>query len=259
MKLITLVENTACRCDLAAEHGLSLYIETDHHKLLFDMGQSDAFAANAQSLGIDLSCVDTAILSHGHYDHGGGLMKFLSLNDRAPVYLNRHAFGPHYRGNEKYIGLADELAYCDRIRLADDHLVLDAQLELFSCYDRTPIEPVNAYGLTLRQGDTFIPDSFFHEQYLLIHEGDRRILISGCSHKGILNVVDWFRPDVLIGGFHFKDIHDPDTLTQAAHRLLQYPTQYFTGHCTGSDQYDHLKKIMGDRLDILSTGKNIEL
>ena len=74
MKLCTLLENTACRNDLTAEHGLSLYMETGNHKILFDMGQSDAFAANAHKLHIDLTQVDTAILSHGHYDHSGGLL-----------------------------------------------------------------------------------------------------------------------------------------------------------------------------------------
>ena len=84
MRIVTLVENTSRRQDLTAEHGLSLYIETGSHKILFDAGQSAAFADNAEKLGIDLTQADLAVLSHGHYDHGGGLGKFLETN-----YLGR--------------------------------------------------------------------------------------------------------------------------------------------------------------------------
>ena len=259
MKLCTLLENTTCRNDLCAEHGLSLYMETDKHKLLFDMGQSDAFAINAQKLQIDLMQVDTAILSHGHYDHGGGLAKFLSINQQAPVYLNHHGFGEHYHGSTRYIGLAPELAVSKRIRLTDDYYPIDEQLELYSCNDRLPVTPINAYGLTLHQNDSFLPDPFLHEQYLLIYEKCKKILISGCSHKGILNLMHWFQPDIFVGGFHFKDIDDSALLKQHAETLLQYPTQYYTGHCTGAVQYASLKDVMGHRLEALSTGKIMEI
>ena len=76
MKITSILENTSHREDMITEHGLSLYIETGAHKILFDMGQSDAFYKNAQTLGIDLAAVDIAVLSHGHYDHGGGPSKF---------------------------------------------------------------------------------------------------------------------------------------------------------------------------------------
>ena len=88
MRIVTLVENTARRQDLTAEHGLSLYIETENHKILFDAGQSEAFAENAKKLGVDLTQTDLAVLSHGHYDHGGGLAKFLEANDHAPIFLS---------------------------------------------------------------------------------------------------------------------------------------------------------------------------
>ena len=80
MKVQVLLENTSLSEALKAEHGLSLYIETGKHKILFDMGQTDAFADNAEKMGIDLSQVDFAILSHGHYDHGGGLKYFMEIH-----------------------------------------------------------------------------------------------------------------------------------------------------------------------------------
>jgi len=98
MKITALVENTSCDPDLGAEHGLSLYIETRRQKILFDMGQTDLFVSNAERLGINLSEVDLAVLSHGHYDHGGGLRRFLEINKRATVYLSRYAFEAHYNG-----------------------------------------------------------------------------------------------------------------------------------------------------------------
>ncbi|MBR5633360.1 MAG: MBL fold metallo-hydrolase, partial [Clostridia bacterium] len=80
MKIVCLAENTTSRDDVGAEHGLSLYVEAAGKKILFDMGQTDLFMKNAEKLGVDLSKVDVAVLSHGHYDHGGGLSAFLKVN-----------------------------------------------------------------------------------------------------------------------------------------------------------------------------------
>ena len=101
-------------------------------------------------------------------------------------------------------------------------------------------------------------EDFRHEQYLLIEESGKKICFSGCSHKGILNIVRWFRPDVLVGGFHFMKL-DPEgdgaePLRQAARQLTAYPTVYYTGHCTGEKQFAFLKRIMGEQLQALSAG-----
>ena len=90
MKITVLVEN-ASACGLPAEHGLSLFVETERTRFLFDLGQTDLLARNAETLGIDLDTADFAVLSHGHYDHGGGMKAFFSLNDHAPVYVSRWA------------------------------------------------------------------------------------------------------------------------------------------------------------------------
>ena len=83
MRLVALVENTAC-ADIAQAHGLSLYIETEKHRILFDAGPDGALLlSNAEKLGIDLKRVDIAVLSHGHYDHAGGLRAFMELNSSA--------------------------------------------------------------------------------------------------------------------------------------------------------------------------------
>ena len=90
-----LSENTSSSEKLGSEHGLSLYIETETHKILFDTGASGLFAENAEKMGVDLTRIDLAVISHGHYDHGGGLKTFLGINNRAKIYLHQMALEPH--------------------------------------------------------------------------------------------------------------------------------------------------------------------
>ena len=262
MELVTLLENTSLRPELTAEHGLSLYVEACGKRILFDSGQSDAFARNAEVLGVDLSRVDFMVLSHGHYDHGGGISAFLAVNDHAPVYVHPRAFEPHYNGTEKYIGLDPALRDSGRIRFVERRTELCPGVRLIPGTDVPQPFGANAYGLNVLEDGVFRPDGFGHEQYLELTENGQRILFSGCSHRGILNIVDFFRPDVLIGGFHFKKL-DPvasaPVLEDAAVRLAAYPTRYFTCHCTGTAQYAFLKARMGDALGYLSTGSRLSL
>jgi len=109
MRIRVLAENTTASEILCREHGLSLYVETRKHKFLFDTGASALFAENAAKMKIDLSEADFAVISHGHYDHGGGLKTFLNINDKAKVYLHQNAFQPCFdykpNGSKAYIGL----------------------------------------------------------------------------------------------------------------------------------------------------------
>lgn len=258
-----LMENTACSRDFRTEHGLSLYIEACGRKILFDMGQSRAFAENAQKMGVSLDAVDFAVLSHGHYDHGGGLSAFLTENDHAPVYVSRHAFEKHGNAAGKEIGLAPELASDPRLVYTDAYYQIDDGLELSSCNERERRFPVDSAGLTMSVEGRTLPEDFRHEQYLQIRENGRRILISGCSHKGVLNLLEWFEQDVLIGGFHFMKA-DPKgagkrLLDEAAQYLTRRKTLYYTCHCTGTAQYEYLKKIMKEQLRYLSCGQTVAL
>lgn len=262
MKLTVLTENTTVNSELQTEHGLSLYIESCEHKILFDMGQSSLFDQNAQNMGIDLTQADLAVLSHGHYDHGGGLEHFLKINPTASVYVNEHAFGSYHNISDKYIGLNSALAESDRIVMVSDYLKIADGLELFSCNERIRPWKTLPFGLQKLENDHLVLDDFLHEQYLLIEEDGKRILISGCSHKGIFNIADWFKPDILIGGFHFMKLDlsvDADVrfLEKAAEILLRYDTTYYTCHCTGEAQYAFLKEKMGDRLQYAATGSKI--
>ena len=263
MIITALMENTAIEDGFLFEHGLSLHIQTREHRVLFDTGQSNGFIANAGRLGIDLAAVDMAVLSHGHYDHGGGLMGFLALNDHAPVYVSRYAFDGFYAGEERYIGLEPALKANPRLVPAGDSLTIGNELTLFSCNERSRPYVMDSYGLNVLRDDALMPDDFRHEQYLLIQEEGKRVLISGCSHKGILNIMSWLKPDVLIGGFHFMKV-DPagleqSVLDEAARVLLEHNAVYYTCHCTGLPQYEYLKQRMGNRLRYLAAGQQIVL
>lgn len=258
MKITSLLENTTERKDMRVEHGLSLYIETEDRRVLFDMGQTDLFYENAKSLGIDLSKVDIAILSHGHYDHGGGLRRFLEINSHAPVYIHKDAFLPHYNGTEKYIGLDISLKDHSQIIFTYDEYRVADSLTLLSCNTKKKKYSTVPSGLTEKVGEVFVSDDFRHEQYLLIRENEKQILISGCSHKGILDITEWFNPDVLVGGFHYSKLPLDEALADAAKALASHQTAFYTCHCTGREQYEFMRQYMPS-LHYLSCGQTITI
>ena len=262
MKITMLIENTACAEGLACEHGLSLYIETKRHKILFDTGQTGAFADNAKALGVDLSEADIAVLSHGHYDHGGGIARFFAENDSAKIYISKDAFRSCWHG-EKYIGLDPHLQGSGRLVVAGEECRIAEGLVLRACPDMEMRHPLSGEGLTVLENGAHVQDDFRHEHYLSIYEDGEHVLLSGCSHRGVLNIMPALRPDVLIGGFHFKKL-DPDgagreRLLAAAEELLTYPARYYTCHCTGEEQYALMKTVMGDRLYYFSGGMTIDV
>ncbi|MCX6808792.1 MAG: MBL fold metallo-hydrolase, partial [Candidatus Berkelbacteria bacterium] len=109
MKITCLVDNLGSNNKrLKPENGLSYFIEKGDHKILFDTGSNDALVKNAKTLGIDLALVESVIISHGHYDHGGGLPAFFRVNKSAKVYIKESAFGPFFHDHQlfsRYIGL----------------------------------------------------------------------------------------------------------------------------------------------------------
>lgn len=274
MKIVTLLENTSHRPDLAAARGLSLYVEAAGRKVLFDMGPDASFLDNARSLGIDLAAVDTAVLSHGHSDHGGGLAAFCAANAKASIYLRQEALGAYYAvlpGQEpNYIGLPETEALAERLVFTKAQETLGDGLTLFSSVEDDKSLRAVAPKLQEKVGEGFRPDGFDHEQHLLVEEGGKAALLAGCGHLGIVNTLREAerrlgrRPDVVFGGFHLFELKpgapEAEALLRAtAEELRQGSTIYYTGHCTGDWAYERLKEALGDRLRPMDCGASAEL
>ena len=176
MKIICLSENTEGISGCEAEHGLSLYIETQKHKILLDTGASGLFAKNAEKLGIDLTAVDTVVLSHGHYDHSGGIMTFAEINPTAKIYIRRNAGGEYYH-DERYIGIDKRILSLPQLVFTDAFLEIDDELTLFSGIEGRKFFSKSNLALTERTDNGDIQDSFSHEQCLVISEGENKTLL----------------------------------------------------------------------------------
>lgn len=224
MKVVSLVDNVSRCGSCGAEHGLSLYVELDcGARILFDMGQGNLFADNAASLGIDLSEIDLAVVSHGHYDHAGGLATFLKLNSKAPVYIRESAFENHYSLKDsgmKSIGV-DRPSDVGRLVFCRDIEYLPYGIILFSNPPSDfPEPPGNRF---LSGPDSRTPDSFSHEQSMLITgcvsspvtDGPTHsVLFAGCAHRGIVNILSKAQslaPDpvtAVFSGMHIKSLYE---------------------------------------------------
>lgn len=268
VKITTLVENTSRDDSLEKEHGLSLYIETSCHKLLFDVGASDRFLRNAKRLGIDISQADTLVISHGHYDHGGGLEAFLDVNKQARIYIHREAFLPHYSQKEEGwedISLPPSLKDSPRITFVEEDQKLDGELALFTNVRGRILWPASNGNLKVKTGEGYAQDEFGHEQNLVITDGTKKILIAGCAHNGIINILEQYKsingslPDLVVGGLHLMNprtgtVINSRILEEIGERLYAYPCRYAVCHCTGEAAYEVLREKLGDRIRYIRTG-----
>lgn len=279
MKVSILSENTGKTEQFLQEHGLSIFIETKSKKILFDFGRSDKFIQNANKLGVDLEQVDLAILSHGHYDHGDGLLQFLKLNKKAPIYLQTEAFASYYSGTTEsgkeptieevhYIGVKQEIkeqfqnnrfCFVEREKKIEDNLTLYGKI----CAEKF-VPSINR-SLYMQQGTHIVCDTFGHELNLLLEEDGKYYLFAGCAHNGIVNIVEQIEKrsgisiDVVFAGFH---LHTPkkgnqvseQSVIELANYLQNMNPIFYTGHCTGIEEYTQMKTILGNKLHYMSAG-----
>ena len=273
MKIINLIENTEGEKECVCAHGLSFYVETEKHKLLMDAGPSRETLENAKALGIDLSKVDAVILSHGHYDHSGGILPFTKINAQAPIYMQESATDAYYAddGEEapvrfRYIGIDKEISKLPQVRFVKGDVKIDEELELFTIGKRNHDLPFTNRRLLVQRENGYRQDEFGHEHFLVIHQDGKSILMSGCAHNGILSILDAYvkrygkAPDLVVSGFHLmkKTEYSDSELNEIkaiAEKLKTYPTKFVTCHCTGTVAFDVMKNIMGERLAYVHSGE----
>jgi 7,8-dihydropterin-6-yl-methyl-4-(beta-D-ribofuranosyl)aminobenzene 5'-phosphate synthase len=274
MRVVALLENSTLegRDDLLAEHGLSLYVESEGQRILFDVGATQAFADNASRLGVDLQKVDALVVSHHHYDHAGGLARFLDANRTARIYLKRVGGEPYARALagivSRYIGLDRDLlqTQADRFEYLEGLTEILPGVHILAQIAQPHAPPRGNRRLYVKEGRTFRRDPFEHELAMVAREGDALVVFTGCAHTGILNIVAAVTgqfPGVpvkaLFGGLHLVG-ESKRQVRSIGETLLHSPIErVYTGHCTGTKGYRVLKEVMADRLERFPTGSEVVL
>jgi 7,8-dihydropterin-6-yl-methyl-4-(beta-D-ribofuranosyl)aminobenzene 5'-phosphate synthase len=269
MQITTLVENSPhpSKDKLKAEHGLSFYIEHSEHVFMSDVGMSGNFADNAVKIGVDLTKVDALAITHHHYDHGGGLARFMHENSSARVYL-RSSPQEDFIAKEpfkkvRYIGLDQQVlkAYDDRIVYLSENYEILPSIHLLTEISQAYPKPVGDKRLRMKRGSRIPPDTFEHELVTVLGGEEGLVVLTGCAHNGVLNMIAAVRNalpgqpiQAVIGGFHLKRENET-RVRQIGEALLdlKIPAIY-TGHCTGEESFAVLKSVLGDRLQSLHTG-----
>jgi len=270
MKATILIDNIGSG-ELQGEWGLSLHIQYNGKTFLLDTGASDRFLENAGRLGIEISEVDYAILSHAHYDHTNGLDAFLSVNSKAPVFLSPLAEENCYAGLgflSKYIGMPKGVVgmHAERIRRPEG---------VTEVCDGVYLVPHSTAGLgkigrrnhlLVRRGYRYLPDDFSHEQTLVFRTEKGLVLLNSCSHAGadviteeVLNVFPGEHIAAYIGGLHLFRMSEQEVNAVADKLAACNIDRIYTGHCTGQKAFEILRARFGNRIAQFECGMEILL
>ena len=215
LRITVVVENTARKPGLLGEHGLSFWIDTGTHHVLFDTGQGQTLGPNANCLHLDLASADAVVLSHGHYDHTGGLRHVLGVATRAKLYLHPQALIRRYSGRAgqaRAVGLAS---------VTEQELSQEIHRLDWTTHPTEVVPGVFATGEIPRRtayedtgGDFFldaagqVPDRILDDQGLYADTDLGLVVILGCAHAGVVNTLDYIRHitgrpiHAVLGGTH---------------------------------------------------------
>ncbi len=247
MKITILTDNTAGG-NLHAEHGISYFIEHKNYELLFDTGHSDLFIKNAEKLGLNLDKIQTIVLSHGHWDHGNGLVHLKNKK----LICHPYAFIKRFRKSDNsYIGLNKNWKFYNRqfkiITSTKPYKINDDIIFLGEIPRTTDFEAKTTAYIDEKGNPDFVPD----DSAIVIKINDTIAIIAGCSHSGICNITKYAQKitgiekiSLIIGGFHLKK---NDTQTQKTIECLQKinPEKIYPSHCTQlpalAQFYNHFK------------------
>lgn len=278
VSITVLVDNATCE-GLCSEWGLSLHVRRAESRVLLDFGQSGAFAQNASKLGVDLSCVDAAVLSHAHYDHADGMASFFAANAHAPLWLSDACAESCWStkagtSEPHYIGIRPGLLarHAGRLRRVPTDRVTTIAPGFHVVPHATAglARKGECDGMLLRVQDGWLPDGFAHEVTLVAELDDAPdaplAILSSCSHAGPAAIASEVcaafprrRLAAFVGGLHLMHSSDEDVRRVARDLGAAGVEHVFTGHCTGECALELLAQELPGRVTQLRPGLAIQL
>ena len=258
---ITLLVDNESPPELAAEHGFAAWIETGQHCILFDSGQQTALAHNAQRLGIDLSRATALVLSHGHYDHSGGVPDFLAANHDATVLFGRGLgvtrFSCHPGQAVRAIGIGDTVDRALRDLPAQRRSEIAAPCRLAPTIGISgPIPRLTAFedtgGPFFLDAEQKNPDLVGDELAMWFATRKGLVVLTGCCHSGLVNTITHLRRiseieriHAIVGGLHLLNA-SPERLEQTTRFIADCAPDFLIPcHCTGQHVVEQLRSTLG--------------
>jgi 7,8-dihydropterin-6-yl-methyl-4-(beta-D-ribofuranosyl)aminobenzene 5'-phosphate synthase len=267
--MITILVDNDASDGLVAEHGFSLWLEADNRHILFDTGQGNAVVRNAEALGIDLSLANTVVLSHGHYDHSGGLPHVLRQARKADLYCHPGAVSPRYsvrNGSPKPIRMpsasmmaldrlpTEQLSWIQRPHVLTERIGLTGPIPRQSGFE----DAGGPFFLDLHGQRA---DPIDDDLALWLRTAEGLVVIVGCAHAGLVNTLrhaqrcnDGMPIRAVMGGFHLLNATSL-RLEQTIMALREFsPDLIIPCHCTGKTAVTTLLEAFGDRVRPGSAG-----